>query len=58
MKRPANQKQDSAAVSKSLSLEQWQRAEIAGGLAEAEQGDFASDAEVERVLRKYKNPPS
>ena len=56
MKKQGDQRQDSAFESESL--EQWQRAEIAGGLAEAEQGDFASDAEVERVLRKYKNPPS
>jgi predicted transcriptional regulator len=35
--------------------EEWQLAEIAAGLAEANKGDFASDAEVERVFGKYKS---
>jgi predicted transcriptional regulator len=35
--------------------EQWQHAEIAAGLAEADKGEFASDAEVERVMRKHKS---
>jgi predicted transcriptional regulator len=38
--------------------EEWLRAEIAAGLAEANKGDFASEAEIERVMRKYKNLPS
>jgi predicted transcriptional regulator len=38
--------------------EQWLHAEIAAGFAEANKGEFASDAEVERVLRKYTNLPS
>lgn len=56
MKRPGDQRQVSAFESESL--EQWQRAEIAAGLAEADKGDFASDAEVERVFGKYNNQPS
>ena len=56
MKKQGDQRQDSAFESESL--QQWQRAEIAVGLAEAEKGDFASYAEVELVLGKYKNPPS
>jgi predicted transcriptional regulator len=31
--------------------EEWQLDEIAAGLAEANKGDFASEAEVERVIR-------
>ncbi len=35
--------------------EEWQLAEIEAGLAEANQGEFASDADVERVFNKYKS---
>jgi RHH-type rel operon transcriptional repressor/antitoxin RelB len=31
----------------------WQIAEIQKGLAEAERGEFASDAEVQRVAKKW-----
>ena len=34
--------------------DEWQLAEIAAGLAEANRGEFASDAEVERVFAKYR----
>jgi predicted transcriptional regulator len=37
-----------------VELEEWQRAEIAAGLAEAERGDFASETEVRRVFGKFK----
>jgi len=36
-----------------VSREGWQIAEIEAGFAEANRGEFASDAEVERVLGKY-----
>jgi predicted transcriptional regulator len=35
--------------------EEWQLTEIAAGLAEAGKGEFASEAEVERFMRKYKS---
>ncbi len=35
--------------------EQWKLVEIESGLAEAEKGEFASGAEVARILSKYKN---
>jgi predicted transcriptional regulator len=43
----------SQAIEEFVSREAWQIAEIQAGLAEANQGGFASDAEVERVLGKY-----
>ena len=36
-----------------LQAQSWQVADIQSGLAEAERGDFASDAELSAVLAKY-----
>ena len=36
-----------------VAREEWQLAEIEAGLAEAIRGDFASEAEVDRVFNKY-----
>ena len=41
------------AIEEFVAREAWQLAEIEAGLAEANRGEFASDAEVERVLGKY-----
>jgi predicted transcriptional regulator len=43
----------SKALEEFVSRETWQVAEIEAGLAEANRGEFASDAEVERVLGTY-----
>ena len=43
----------SQAVEEFVSREAWQIADIEAGLAEANRGEFASDAEIERVLGKY-----
>jgi hypothetical protein len=43
----------SKAIDEFVSRESWQVAEIEAGLAEANRGEFASEAEVERVLGKY-----
>jgi predicted transcriptional regulator len=34
-------------------LEQWQIKEIKKGIAEADRGEFASDDEVEQVLKRW-----
>lgn len=36
-----------------IDREEWQMAEIAAGLAEADRGDFASDEEVSTVLAGF-----
>ncbi len=36
-----------------VALNDWQIAEIKKGIAEADRGEFASDAEVNRTLRKW-----
>lgn len=36
-----------------VACEEWQFAEIEAGLAEAERGDFASDAELAAVIARY-----
>ncbi len=41
------------AIEEFVAREAWQLAEIEAGLAEAIRGEFASEAEVERVLGKY-----
>lgn len=41
------------ALTSYLQAQSWQVAEIQSGLAEAERGDFASDAELSAVLAKY-----
>lgn len=41
------------AIRQYLELEAWQVEEIQRALTEADAGDFASDAEVAAVVRKY-----
>ena len=41
------------ALASYLQAQSWQVADIQSGLAEAERGYFASDAEVDTVLAKY-----
>jgi predicted transcriptional regulator len=41
------------AIEDFIAREAWQIAEIEAGLAEAERGDFATQAEVDAVIRKY-----
>jgi predicted transcriptional regulator len=43
------------AIEDFITREEWQLAEIEAGLSEAINGDFASEAEVERVFNKYKS---
>ncbi len=43
------------AIEDFIAREEWQLAEIEAGLLEAKNGDFASEAEVERVFNKYKS---
>ena len=42
------------AIEDFVAREEWQLAEIEAGLTEAINGDFASEAEVERVFDKFK----
>ena len=42
------------AIREYLSVNEWQIEEIKKGLEEAERGDFASDKEVAKVLKKWK----
>ena len=46
------------AISDYVAKEALQLAEIEAGVAEAARGDFASDAEVAAVLKKYLTSPS
>ena len=41
------------ALTSYLQAQSWQVADIQSGLAEAERGDFASDAEVDTAMAKY-----
>ena len=41
------------AIEDFLAREEWQLAEIEAGLAEADRGDFADDAEVDAVLTRF-----
>jgi RHH-type rel operon transcriptional repressor/antitoxin RelB len=41
------------AIREYVALNDWQIEEIKKGLAEADRGDFASDKEVERTLKKW-----
>ena len=43
------------AISLYLEIHQWQLKEIHQGIAEAEAGDFATDAEVEAMFEKLTN---
>ena len=45
------------AIEEFVAREAWQLAEIEAGLAEANRGEFASEAEVERGLGKYLRKP-
>ena len=45
------------AIEEFVAREAWQLAEIEAGLAEANRGEYASEAEVERVLGKYLRKP-
>lgn len=46
------------AIREYVALQAWQRAEIEAGLAQADAGDFASDADVTRVTAKFSSPDS
>ena len=41
------------AIREYVALNDWQIAEIKKGIAEADRGEFASDADVERTVRKW-----
>jgi len=41
------------AIREYVALNDWQIEEIKKGLAEAERGDFATDKDVERTLKKW-----
>jgi len=41
------------AIREYVALQVWQRAEIEAGLRQADAGDFASEADVARVLKKF-----
>ena len=43
------------AIREYVTLNDWQIAEIKKGIAEADRGEFASEAEVERKIRKWTN---
>ncbi len=43
------------AIEEYVSVNEWQISEIKKGLAEADAGDFASEEEVQRVLKKWTN---
>lgn len=43
------------AIEDFVEREAWQLAEIEAGLAEADRGDFATDAELAKVVGKYVN---
>jgi RHH-type rel operon transcriptional repressor/antitoxin RelB len=44
------------AVRSYIELDAWQITEIEAALKEADAGDFATDQEVEAVLRKLRSP--
>ena len=44
------------AIEDFVEREAWQLAEIEAGLAEADRGDFATDADLATVVGKYVNP--
>lgn len=44
------------AIEDFVTREEWQLAEIAAGLAEAESGQFASTTDVARAIAKYGQP--
>jgi predicted transcriptional regulator len=44
---------DGEAVSESAALAEWQVEEVEKGIAEADRGEFASDEEVEELLKRW-----
>ena len=46
----------SQAVQDYLELQGWQMDKIRTGIAAAEQGDFASEEEIARIVEKYSTP--
>jgi predicted transcriptional regulator len=44
------------AIDDFIAREEWQLAEIEAGLAEAQRGEFADDAELAAVIAKYVSP--
>lgn len=44
------------AIEDFVEREAWQLAEIETGLADAERGDFASEAELVKIVQKYVKP--
>jgi len=46
----------SQAVQDYLELQSWQMDKIRAGIAAAEQGDFASEEEIARIVEKYSTP--
>ncbi|KRD72555.1 CopG family ribbon-helix-helix protein [Ensifer sp. ENS10] len=42
-----------AAIEAFVEQQEWQLAEIEAGLTEADRGEFASDEDVAKVVRKY-----
>jgi predicted transcriptional regulator len=44
------------AIEDFVAREAWQLAEIEAGLAEADRGEFATDADLARVVGKYVKP--
>lgn len=43
------------AIEQYLELNDWQEAQIRAGIEEADQGDFATEEEVEAVFAKWRN---
>ncbi|OAI24308.1 hypothetical protein A1351_18115 [Methylosinus sp. R-45379] len=44
------------AIEDFVEREAWRLAEIDAGLADAERGDFASEAELAKIIQKYVKP--
>ena len=53
----ATQRDETALIAEALSqfldVQEWQRQRIEQGLAAADRGEFASDADMARILDKY-----
>ena len=45
------------AIAHFLDLQEWQRERIEPAIAAADRGEFATQAEVDRVMNKYKPQP-
>ena len=48
--------QNTSRASSSQSVDDWQIEEIRAGIAEADRGEFATDQEVEEVLKRWNIP--